>query len=200
MIRLSKPFREEIIQIYSRESKWILLLDAVTVGIITIGYASSIGSDPNAGYYRLYLPVCLMLYALMSMTLFHRVAILLHFDLARKDIVCVSGQVESISHENSWVFRFGESFVTKFYPKVEDVRRYRIYYIDADGKRGFARTVMSHTKWFLMFQLFLDVSPKPMVKLEKYKRSDVLTAIGFQDEELQDKNAIKNLQKFGRHL
>lgn len=145
-----------------------------------------------------YFLIITVLYFACTAILNYRTAFLSLIDSAQKNAVKKSVRILDFKVEHSWAGRLWNSNIHLFYPKDKMIDKFKIYYIDENGKKNFVRTILSIEKRKILYKLFLNNPNNAYVDISYFKSSRILLSFDVSSKSQNDKNFEKAIYQLNK--
>jgi hypothetical protein len=139
-------------------------------------------------------------YLILAIFLHYNIGILQLIDIKKGDVIKCSGKIYDYKTESSLSGHLGHSNVRWFFPKEMGVDRYKLRYVDEDGKKHFVRLIMSFEKRMIVSHGFLDNKAVDYVEIQYLKRSKVLISLKAIPNKTTDERTEYALYEFSRKI
>lgn len=145
-----------------------------------------------------YFLIITVLYFVCTIILNYRIAFLSLIDSAKKTHIKTSVKIMDFKVESSWSGRLWNSNIHLFYPKDKMVDKFKLYYIDENGRKNFVRTILSIEKREMLYNLFLNNPNNMYVDISYLKSSRILLAFDVSSKSQNDKNFEKAIYQLNK--
>lgn len=142
-----------------------------------------------------YFLIITVFYFMVTAILNYRTAFLALVDSAKGSMVRKCVQIVDFKVESSWSGKLWHSNVPLFYPKDKMVDKFKLYYIDENGRKNFVRTVLSIEKRKMLYKLFLNSQNNTCVDISYLKNSKILLSFDLSSKIQNDKKFEKAIYK-----
>lgn len=127
-------------------------------------------------------------------------ALLALVDSAKGNTVKKSVRIIDFKTEGSWSGWLWHSNIPRFYPENKMVDKFKLYFVDENGKKKFVRAILSIEKRKIIYKLFLDNPNNTYVDICYLKNSKILLSFDLPSESKDDKDLKEAICKLNKRI
>ncbi len=187
----------EIIWCYFEEAIRAVVMDFAALMLVWFVYIKCIYPDFKSFTPILYFT---LIYAGVTTILQYWTALCALFDILTGKTVVKTVSFTRLKTEASWCGWLWHSPIAKFYPEDQMVDRFKLSFLNEDGKKCFVRLVTSFRKRSLIFDTLLQDPGSMQVEIRYLPKSKILLDVALPKGKKYDEKLERQIFRLNRTL